>query len=90
MPFYGGQPSAEDAAKINAPLLLQYAGLDKRVNEGWPAYEEALKANNKEYTAYVYPDVNHGFHNYSTSRYNKEAADLAWERTVAFFNEKLR
>ena len=90
VPFYGGQPSAEDAAKIQAPLMLQYAGLDKRVNAGWPAYEEALKANNKEYTAYVYPDVNHGFHNYSTSRYNKEAADLAWQRTIDFFKEKLK
>jgi len=90
VPFYGGQPSAEETAKIKAPMLLQYAGLDKRVNEGWPAYEEALKANNKEYTAYVYPDVNHGFHNYSTSRYNKEAAELAWSRTIAFFEEKLK
>ena len=90
VPFYGGQPAAEDVPSIQAPLLLQYAGLDNRVNAGWPAYEEALKANNKEYTAYIYPDVNHGFHNYSTSRYNKEAADLAWDRTIAFFKEKLK
>lgn len=90
VPFYGGQPADEDVPKIQAPLLLQYAGLDKRVNAGWPAYEEALKANGKEYTAYMYPDVNHGFHNYSTSRYNKEAADLAWERTISFFSDKLK
>ncbi len=66
VPFYGGQPPAESVPEINAPLLLQYAGLDTRVNEGWPAYEEALKKHKKEYTAYVYPDVNHGFHNDST------------------------
>jgi len=89
VPFYGGQPATENVPKINAPLLLQFAGLDKRVNAGWPAYEEALKANNKEYTAYIYPDVNHGFHNYSTSRYDKEAATLAWKRTIDFFKEKL-
>lgn len=90
VPFYGGQPSAEDAAKIQAPLLLQYAELDTRVNEGWPAYEEALKANNKPYTAYIYPGVNHGFHNDTTGRFDKESAKLAWERTVAFFNENLK
>lgn len=90
VPFYGGQPSAEDAAKIKAPLLLQYAGLDTRVNAGWPAYEEALKKNNVEYVAYTYPDVNHGFHNNSTPRFDKEAADLAWSRTIDFFKEKLK
>lgn len=89
VPFYGGQPPAESVPEINAPLLLQYAGLDTRVNEGWPAYEEALKKHKKEYTAYVYPDVNHGFHNDSTPRYDKEAAELAWKRTIAFFKEKL-
>jgi len=89
VPFYGSQPKAEDVAKIKAPLLLQYAGLDKRVDAGWPAYEEALKANNKDYKAYIYPDVNHGFHNYSTSRYNKEAATLAWNRTIEFFKKHL-
>lgn len=89
VPFYGSQPKAEDVPKIQAPLLLQYAGLDTRVNEGWPAYEEELKANNKEYAAYIYPEVNHGFHNYSTSRYDEPAAKLAWERTINFFNEKL-
>jgi len=90
VPFYGGQPSAEDTAKIKAPLMLQYAGLDTRVNAGWPAYEEALKANNVEYSAFVYPDVNHGFHNNSTPRFDKEAADLAWSRTIEFFKEKLK
>ncbi|MCK4989601.1 MAG: dienelactone hydrolase family protein, partial [Bacteroidales bacterium] len=89
VPFYGGQPDAESVPQIEAPLLLQYAGLDTRVNEGWPAYEAALKENNKEYTAYVYPDVNHGFHNDSTPRYDKEAAELAWKRTIEFFKEKL-
>jgi len=89
VPFYGGQPDAESVPQINAPLMLQYAGLDTRVNEGWPAYEEALKKNKKEYQAYFYPDVNHGFHNDSTPRYDKEAAELAWSRTIEFFKEKL-
>lgn len=90
VPFYGGQPPLEDVAKINAPLLIHYAGLDTRVNEGWPAYEKALKENNKEYTAHIYPQVNHGFHNDSTPRFDKEAAELAWQRTVDFFNTRLK
>lgn len=90
VPFYGGQPAAEDVPKIKAPLLLHYAGLDTRVNEGWPAYEKTLKENNKEYTAFIYPDVNHGFHNDSTPRYDKPAAELAWQRTVDFFKAKLK
>jgi carboxymethylenebutenolidase len=90
VPFYGGQPSAEEVPAIQAPLLLQYAGLDERVNAGWPAYEASLIENNKEYVAYIYPDVNHGFHNDTTPRYNEEAATLAWERTIAFFKEKLK
>ena len=90
VPFYGGQPSAEDVPKIKAPLLLQYAGLDTRVNEGAPAYEAALKANGKAYTVYVYPNVNHGFHNDTTPRYDKAAAELAWQRTIDFFKEKLQ
>ncbi len=89
VPFYGGQPSAEEAAMIQAPLMLQYAGLDTRVNEGWPAYEAALKANNKEFVVYFYPDVNHGFHNNTTPRYDEPAATLAWQRTIDFFKEKL-
>lgn len=89
VPFYGGQPAASDVPAIKAPLLLHYAALDTRVNEGWPAYEAALKENNKTYTAYIYPDVNHGFHNDSTPRYDKAAATLAWKRTVEFFTEHL-
>ena len=89
-PFYGGQPPTEDVPKIQAPLLLHYAGLDTRVNEGWPAYEAALKASKKEYTAYIYENVNHGFHNDTTPRYDKAAAQLAWQRTIDFFKEKLK
>jgi len=90
VPFYGGQPSAEEAAHIKAPLLLQFAGLDTRVNAGWPDYEAALKANNVEYEAHFYPEVNHGFHNNTTPRFDKEAADLAWSRTIEFFKKKLK
>jgi len=90
VPFYGGQPAAEDVPKINAPLLIHYGELDTRVNEGWPAYEAALKANKKEYTEYMYPNANHGFHNDTTPRYDKAAAELAWTRTVDFFNQKLK
>lgn len=89
VPYYGSQPKGDDVAQINAPLLLQYAGLDKRVNAGWPDYEKALKANNKEHTAHTYPDVNHGFHNNTTPRYDENAATLSWDRTIAFFNDKL-
>jgi len=89
VPFYGGQPAAEDVPKIKAPLLLHYAALDTRVNEGWPAYEKALKENHKEYTAFIYPDANHGFHNDTTPRYDKAAAELAWKRTIDFFKAKL-
>ncbi len=88
VPFYGGQPK-ENIEAIKAPLLLHFAELDKRVNAGWPDYEAALKANNKEYTAHMYPAVNHGFHNDTTPRYDKEAAELAWKRTVEFFNKHL-
>lgn len=90
VPFYGGQPSADEVASIQAPLLLQFAGLDERVNKGWPDYEAALIENGKEYIAYMYPDVNHGFHNDTTPRYNEEAATLAWDRTIAFFRDKLK
>ena len=90
VPFYGGQPAIEDVPKIQAPLLLHYAGLDTRVNAGWPAYEQALKDNHKEYSAYIYPDVNHGFHNDTTPRFDKVAAALAWQRTLDFFNAKLK
>ncbi len=90
VPFYGRQPSNELAAKIKAPLLLQYAGLDKRVNAGWPAFEKVLKANNIEHIAHFYPEVNHGFHNNTTPRYDKQAADLSWKRTIEFFKKHLR
>ncbi|MFN8062517.1 MAG: YghX family hydrolase [Vicinamibacterales bacterium] len=90
VPFYGGQPTAEEAARIKAPLLIHYAGLDDRVNAGWPAYEAALKANGVSYTTYIYDGVNHGFHNDTTPRYDKAAATLAWDRTVAFFNKNLK
>lgn len=90
VPFYGGQPTAEEAAQIKAPLMLQYAGLDTRVNEGFPAYEAVLKANQIEYTAHIYPNVNHGFHNNSTPRFDQAAADLAWQRTLSFFKDKLK
>lgn len=89
VPFYGTQPVKEDVPKIQAPLLIHYAGLDTHVDEGWPAYEAALKENKKEYTEYMYPNVNHGFHNNTTPRYDKAAADLAWQRTIDFFNQKL-
>ena len=90
VPFYGGQPDAADVPNIKAPLLLHFAGLDTRVNAGWPAYAEALQAHNKEYSAHLYPDVNHGFHNDTTPRYNWEAAQLAWQRTIEFFARKLK
>jgi carboxymethylenebutenolidase len=90
VPFYGGQPGAADTAKIKAPLLIHYAGLDERINGGWPAFEAALKANGVKYQVYMYPNTNHGFHNDTTPRYDEAAAKLAWSRTIAFFNENLR
>jgi carboxymethylenebutenolidase len=90
VPFYGGQPSAADVAKIKAPLMLHYAGLDERINAGWPAYEAALKANGVKYQAFIYPNTNHGFNNDTTPRYDEAAAKLAWSRTIAFLNENLR
>jgi carboxymethylenebutenolidase len=90
VPYYGGQPTADEAAKIKVPLMLQYASLDERVNAGWPAYQAVLKANGVENTAYFYPETNHGFHNNTTSRYDEAAANLSWERTIKFFNEKLK
>ncbi len=90
VPFYGGQPTKEEAAKIKAPVMLQYAGLDQRVNDGWPAYEAVLKENKVEHVAHFYPEVNHGFHNNTTPRFDEKAADLAWKRTITFFTEKLK
>ncbi|MBO9197617.1 dienelactone hydrolase family protein [Rhizobium sp. 16-449-1b] len=89
VPFYGRQPSADSVARIKAPLLLHYAELDKGITDGWPAYEAALKADKKVYEAYIYPGVNHGFHNDSTPRYDEAAAKLAWDRTVAWFKKYL-
>jgi carboxymethylenebutenolidase len=88
--FYGAQPSAEEAARIKAPLLLHYAGADERINAGWPAFEAALKAAHASYQAYVYPGVQHGFNNDTTPRYDEAAAKLAWQRTVEFFKQHLR
>ena len=90
VPFYGRQPSAEDTAKIKAPLMLHYAGNDQGVNAGWPAFEAALKTNNKKYEAFVYEGTQHGFHNDTTPRYDEAAAKLAWQRTLDFLNKNLR
>ncbi len=90
VPYYGRQPNDEQAALVKAPLLLQYGELDKRVNAGWPAYEKVLKANNIEHTAHFYENANHGFHNNTTPRFDKTAADLSWKRTIAFFNKHLK
>ena len=89
VPFYGRQPDDEQAAAVKAPLLLQYGGLDERVNAGWPAYEKVLTANNIPHKAHFYEGANHGFHNNTTPRYDEKAATLAWDRTIAFFNKYL-
>jgi len=90
VPFYGGQPPAADAARIKAPMLLHYAGLDERTNRGWPAFEAVLKAHGVRYQMFMYPGANHGFHNDTTPRYDETAAKLAWSRTIALLNENLR
>lgn len=87
--FYGRHPAANEAAAIRAPLMLHHAGLDERVNAGWPDFQEALQSAGRDFINYVYADVNHGFHNDTTPRYDKEAADLAWQRTVDFFSRQL-
>ncbi|SDE82618.1 carboxymethylenebutenolidase [Salipiger thiooxidans] len=89
VPFYGRQPDAADVPRIEAPILLHYGELDERVNAGWPAYKAALDANGKTYEAYIYEGANHGFHNDSTPRYDAEAAELAWSRTVEWFRRYL-
>ncbi|WP_417461577.1 dienelactone hydrolase family protein [Kordiimonas sp.] len=89
VPFYGGGVDEEDVPNIQAPLLIHLAELDERVNAGWPAYAAALKANAKEYEMHMYEGANHGFHNDTTPRYNAHAAELAWARTLAFFEEHL-
>jgi carboxymethylenebutenolidase len=88
--FYGSAPAVADVPKIKAPLLLHFAGLDVRVNAGWPAYEEALKAAHVQYQVYVYPGVQHGFNNDTTPRYDGKAAKLAWQRSMEFLNAHLR
>jgi carboxymethylenebutenolidase len=90
VPFYGRAPSSADVARIRAPLLIHYAENDERVNAMWPEFKEALEANGVRYTQYTYEGTSHGFHNNSTPRYDEGAAKLAWERTVAFFDEELR
>lgn len=90
VPFYGRQPEEADVAKIKAPLLIHYAGVDERVNAGWPKYEAALKANGIQYEAFIYEGVQHGFNNDTTPRYDEKAANLAWHRTLEFFNKHLR
>ena len=90
VPFYGSAPPLEDVPAIQAPLMAQLAGLDERVNAGYPAYEAALREHGKDVTVHVYEGANHGFHNDTTPRYDEEAARLAQERTIAFFNEHLR
>jgi carboxymethylenebutenolidase len=90
VPFYGGQPTAEETANIKAPLLLHYAGADERINAGWPAYENALIAAGVNYDVHIYPGVQHGFNNDTTPRFDEAAAKLAWERTIRFFNTHLR
>ena len=87
--FYGRQPEPKDVVRIKAPVMLHYGELDTRINEGWPAYEKALKAAGKTYEAFIYPGCNHGFHNDSTPRYDEAAAKLAWERTLGWFRRYL-
>jgi len=91
VPYYGGQPSPEDVARIKAPIMAHYAGNDERINAGIPAFEEALKKNNKAYQIFMYEGAGHAFNNDSNpDRYNEQAAKLAWGRTVSFFKEKLK
>jgi len=90
VPFYGSAPTAEDAARIKAPIMIHYAGTDERINAMWPAYETALKAANVKYTMHMYPGTQHGFNNDTTPRYDEAAAKLAWQRTIEFFNTNLR
>jgi carboxymethylenebutenolidase len=90
VPFYGNHPAAEDAAKVKAPLLIHFAGVDERINAAWPAYEAALKSAGAKYTAHQYAGTQHGFNNDTTPRFDAAAAKLAWERTMGFFNQTLR
>ena len=89
VPFYGAAPANEDVASIRAAMMIQYAETDERINAMWPDFEAAMQANNVDYRMHMYEGTNHGFHNNSTPRYNEEAADLAWSRTIEFFTEHL-
>ncbi len=89
VPFYGNHPAPEEAAKVKTPLLIHFAAVDERINASWPAYETALKAAGVSYSAHQYPGTQHGFNNDTTPRYDKAAANLAWQRTLAFFNQQL-
>lgn len=90
VPFYGNHPPASEAAKVKAPLLIHFAGIDERINAGWPPYEAALKAAGARYTAHTYAGTQHGFNNDTTPRYDAAAAKLAWDRTLAFFRQHVR
>ena len=90
VPFYGGNPPVEEAKNVKCPLLIQFAEKDDRINAAWSAYEEALKAAKVRYEAFVYPGTQHGFNNDTTPRFDAVAAKLAWDRTLAFFNQTLR
>ena len=90
VPFYGNQPATADAVKVKAPLMIQFAAVDERINASWPAYEAALKAAGARYTSHQYPGTQHGFNNDTTPRYDAAAAKLAWDRTLEFFNKTLR
>jgi carboxymethylenebutenolidase len=90
VPFYGNHPAAVDAAKVKAPLLIHFAGVDERINAAWPAYEAALKSAGATYTAHQYAGTQHGFNNDTTPRFDAAAAKTAWERTMGFFNQTLR
>ena len=90
VPFYGAAPKAEDVANIKCPMLIHYAEKDERLTAAWPAYEEALKANKVKYEGHVYPGTQHGFNNDTTPRFDKDAAALAWKRTIEFFNKNLK
>ncbi len=90
VPFYGNHPADSEAVKVKSPLLIHFAGVDERINAGWPAYEAALKAAGARYTAHSYAGTQHGFNNDTTPRFDAAAAKLAWDRTLAFFNQHLR
>jgi len=90
VPFYGIHPAADEAVKVKAPLQIHFAGLDDRINAGWPGYEAALKAAGARYVAHQYPGTQHGFNNDTTPRFDAAAARLAWDRTLVFFNQHLR